>query len=519
MSTDEDTQAGKKVAIWIIMILFIVGGTLAYILIFKPFKKERLEEKTGAESQYKHTVNGYADAFSGYGFLRSDENISQNRKYGIRLDIEDDAADYDGRYKALLNGDIDMALFPINSFIEMGVKYEDFSAATIISIINVTLGADAILAGPGIKNMADLDSYETKFVLIKNSPSEFLVRCAIANLGFSNLSEDWIISVDSPQEIYDMFLKDDGSKPRAYVLWEHFVSKALKNIPGAHKVFDSSKIPDLIVDTLVVRRDFLADNPKLVKNIVESYFKALYQFGTDSKKVNMVMKDSKNLGDPLTKEEAQNVVAGIRWKNFKENCTHFGFFADNKGLKNIEDMIVEIADVLVETGAITKEDLNKSGFQAHKLFYKGVLTEMNSSNFRPTSIGQGENIQAAQKAPALSDAEWGNLMDVKDMQIKNLSFQRGTSKLTPISEFYLKELIGKLNSMPLYYLKVTGHARAGGSNPEANLRLAEKRAKVVVDYLIAQGINPDRLHSFSEKPSGTGSAAQSVDFQLLEQPY
>ena len=71
-------------------------------------------------------------------------------------------------------------------------------------------------------------------------------------------------------------------------------------------------------------------------------------------------------------------------------------------------------------------------------------------------------------------------------------FKSGKADLNDDAKFVLHDLVKILEKQPDVRLKIVGHTSEEGS-PSFNQKLSEKRAKAVVDFLVARGINPDRL--------------------------
>ena len=71
-------------------------------------------------------------------------------------------------------------------------------------------------------------------------------------------------------------------------------------------------------------------------------------------------------------------------------------------------------------------------------------------------------------------------------------FKSGKADLNDDAKFVLHDLVKILEKQPDVRLKIVGHTSEEGS-PAFNQKLSEKRAKAVVDFLVARGINPDRL--------------------------
>jgi outer membrane protein OmpA-like peptidoglycan-associated protein len=80
------------------------------------------------------------------------------------------------------------------------------------------------------------------------------------------------------------------------------------------------------------------------------------------------------------------------------------------------------------------------------------------------------------------------------VDLKNVFFETGKFDLRPESKAELDKLIAFLTANPNIRAELSGHTDNVGS-PTANLTLSQNRAKAVVDYLVAGGIDASRLTS------------------------
>ncbi len=520
----------RNAMIFVVGLVCVGGGVFAYrMMVSAPAEKEPadpLVEKTSSESQYKHSVVLAADAFSGYAVLRSPAMSNQLRKKGIKLTVQDDAADYGVRMKALQDGTTQMAVFTIDSFVAAGAKLGSFPAA-IVMLIDETKGADAIVSyKQAISSIEDLDADSARFVLTQDSPSEFLARVAVNTFSLPSLPDVWWETADGAGDVLAKLRRADKAAKRAYVLWQPYVSQALE-VPGVHVLLGSDKLDGLIVDVLVCNRKFLAEKPAVVRDVVEAYLRSAHSFGRgdSAKMVKLVVDDSGTGPDRLSDKQASELVAGIQWKNTSENYAHFGLLtgAAAGGVRHIEDMIDRITKVLTETGKL-KTDPAKGAHNT--LFYDGVLRELQAAKFHP---GQGKKlvsglgptqpmsgVKQRKKLTKLSKAQWDTLRAVGSMRVEPIGFGRGTATLSSLSRGDLDALIERLDSFPEYYLRITGRARAEG-DPEANRQLAHARAEAVADYLRSRNVPALRVDVRVATPDAQGGASQSVSF-LLGQP-
>ncbi|MBN1880267.1 OmpA family protein [bacterium] len=521
-------RSGKGIILAAIVWIIIIGilAVAAKFFILPHFKKE-LEDQTGSESIYRHEVVLAADSFSGYSVFRSPVFKNDLKKQGIKLIVQDDGADYEARIRDLDRGQVQMAVFTIDSLVTSSEKLGRFPA-TIVMVIDETSGADAMISyKSAVASIQDLDSPDARIVLTPKSPSEFLARTVIAHFNLPGLPEKWWIDANGAEDVYRQFISADRNALRAYTLWEPFVSRALQE-PDAHLLLDSSKLKGYIVDVLVAERSFLKDHPDLVKTVVESYFRSAYSYSkkTDGM-VTLVMEDAAG-SDALTQDQAEKLVTGIEWKNTMENYLYFNLQPmDAKADQQyIEDIVENIIEVLIKTGAMDNDPL---GGKTSNLYYDRILRDMLANGFHPgktldviEGLGPGSNDleQAHTSAPlrALSDQEWAGLVPVGSLRIEPISFARGTARINLQSDRDLQGLAGKLRAWPSYYLKVIGHARAEG-DADANMQLAEERAAAAAARLIEAGVDPVRVKSVAAVPEKQNGSAQSVSFVLGQLPY
>lgn len=83
----------------------------------------------------------------------------------------------------------------------------------------------------------------------------------------------------------------------------------------------------------------------------------------------------------------------------------------------------------------------------------------------------------------------------KSMQIDEIEFVPGSSEFLPTAEPKLKRLKDFLALNAAVKVEIQGHVHADGENTFAGQKLSEARAKRVVNYLVENGINKDRLTS------------------------
>ena len=520
--SEENGSKGCLIAVVWLVLLAILGGAV-WFLYTKP-KEEQLNQDTGSSSQYTHELSIAADLFSGYAVLRSAQMRDNLKLEGIRLTMVDDGADYGARLEALEDGDIQMAVYTIDSLLMAGAKAGGFPAS-IVMLIDETKGADAVLAyKSAVASLQELDNADARFVLTPSSPSEFLARVVKSHFKLPNLSADWMIESSGSADVLKKMKSAKQSDKSVYVMWEPQVSQA-KQLPGVEVILDSSKIKGLIVDVLVARREYLRDHPDKVRTVVEAYSRAAHHYRSQAGGFSKLVKSD----DPsLSDAEAKSLVNGIQWKNTLENYTHFGLVRGVSAgdLLSLEDMIANVTDVLIKTDALESDPL---GGRHSSLYFDQILIDMKADNFHPANrmnliegLGQGtgglQGVRTNAHLGSLSDDQWNTLQSVGDLDVPSIGFRRGSAVVSLSSEHELRRLKKMLDSFPSFYLRVVGQARAVG-DPEANRRLAESRAESVVSFLMGEGVKADRIRTEAAPAASRAGSVQSVRFELGQVPY
>lgn len=511
--------------VWVFILAILAVG---YKFLIHPYLAEKLKRDTATDSRYRHQIVVAADSFSGYAILRSPALRDELKSRQIKLVVQDDKGDYVARLKGLQSGASQMAVFTVDSLVSAGAKAGSFPAS-IVLVLDETKGGDAIVAlQSAVKGLEDLNDPSARIVLTPNSPSEFLARVVLAHFSLPNLPAQWWMEAQGAGEVYRKFKAASATEKRAYVLWEPYVSQALQR-PGAHVLLDSSKLKGYVVDVLVAERSFLRDHPDQVRTVLEAYCRANYAY---SQKLNglasLVMEDARAGGsDALDQTQAQQVVAGIQWRNTLENYAHFGLNDSRTAsdLTYLEDIIGNIVEVLVKTKALPKDPLDG---QYHTLFYSQVLAAMKASGFHPgkglnliegvANSATSEIVRADRQLAALTPEQWARLRPVGHLRTEPISFRRASAQLSEQGERDLQDLAKRLRSFPQFYLRVIGQARAEG-DPEANKQLAQARADAAAQYLIAQGLAAHRLKTDAVVSSEDSGEAQAVSFMVGQVPY
>jgi NitT/TauT family transport system substrate-binding protein len=145
--------------------------------------------------------------------------------------------------------------------------------STALIIGDFSNGNDAVI----LKDKSALtDISGQKVNLVELSVSHYLLARALDSVG---LAEKDITVVNTSDA--DMVAAYGTSDVSAVVTWNPLVSEILK-VPGANKVFDSTKIPGEIIDMMVVNTETLKENPALGKALVGAWYEIMGLMTSDT---------------------------------------------------------------------------------------------------------------------------------------------------------------------------------------------------------------------------------------------
>lgn len=232
------------------------------------------------------------------GFFR-DEGIEVEL-----LKIDDTAA----RRSALLGGSVDGSVDIVDSFT---IAAAAGISAKVVLKLDDSVGGDGIVVRKEINSIKDLKG--KKIAYPRGLPSHFFL---IALLDEAGMTIDDIDTV--PMEAGLAGAAFISGSVDAAVTWEPWLSRASK-LPNGKILATSREKPDLIVDIFTVRRDYLEENPEVVKAFARAWFRAIEYWKNNKDEANEIMARALK----LKKEDFEDMVAGVRYADRTSNEDFF----------------------------------------------------------------------------------------------------------------------------------------------------------------------------------------------------
>lgn len=213
-----------------------------------------------------------------------------------------------------------------------------------------------------------------------------------------------------------------------------------------------------------------------------------------------------------------------------------GFFSSNKGDKKGFDKIYRFTLPEMEfiaEGIVTDEAGNPiSDAQLRIVGSDGTNSKLNARRDGTYKIKLNREVKYVMLATArghLNAKEQWNTLGLKDsktytlnftlspisrpVKMDNIFYEFGRWELTKASETELEKLVKLLNDNPNITIELSAHTDMKG-NEDFNNELSQKRAQSCCDYLVAHGIEKERL-----TPVGYGKAKPVIADKALNKQY
>jgi len=164
---------------------------------------------------------------------------------------------------ALQAGKIDAAALTLD---EVLVARSFGIPLTVVAILDVSAGADILVATPEIQSLADLYG---KRIAAENSALGTLVLSKV--LDIAGLKQTDVTVLDIPPDAQAAAW--NAGEIDAAVTYEPTASILMSK--GGQRLFDSREIPDTIFDVLAVHQDQIRQNASVIRKLVSAHFRGL----------------------------------------------------------------------------------------------------------------------------------------------------------------------------------------------------------------------------------------------------
>ncbi|MGB0748332.1 MAG: phosphate ABC transporter substrate-binding/OmpA family protein [Magnetospiraceae bacterium] len=470
--------------------LVVLGG--GYVIW--PMIQESREIGTSDAAHSKGTLRVGVDNFVGYFPLCSPQMRRLMLADGYKLACVDDQADYQKRFNDLKGGSLEFAVATIDAYLTNGQR--SGYPGVIIAVIDQSQGGDAIVGRTeAAQSLNDLKTKPgLKIAFTPDSPSHHLLKAVGVHFDIPLLvgaDQSWRVETNGSSEALERL---QSGQAQVAAVWEPEVTKALATT-GIVKLLGSEQTDKLIVDILLVNRDFIDREPDTVRLLIGNYFKALKHYRDNP---DDFADDVADYAD-VSKDLASSMLAGVRWQTLYENATRwFGISAPGDPAEHgLFEAIEATIQILIDFGDLNGNPLPgqdprrvTNSDPVAKLFARGVTGGAGANT--PQTISENS---LERDFPALDAAGWAGLREVGTLKVRPIIFQSGKEALTLAGKEELDKAVAALKSYPNFRVVVEGHTNTRG-DAEANQALSQERAEAVGRYLhVTYNIDRDRLRT------------------------
>ncbi len=497
--------------------LFVLGilAIAAYYFALPLLEDLRQRATSDAGETRKELVVGM-DNWVGYYPLCSNRMKRVLRDGGIRLQCDNDNANYPERMTRLRSGELDLAVATVDSYLLNGAP-EKFPG-TIVAVIDESKGGDAIIGRAdlgGIDGLRETQGLQIAFT--PGSPSEHLLKAIGTHFDIPELrnrSGSWRVETDGSEEALRQL---QAGEVDVAVLWEPDVSRALAR-PGLTKVLGTEDTHRLIVDVLLASRELAGDDKQTLREVLSAYFKTLKYYRDNPDE----LRDEIAAANRVEANQADAMLAGVAWVNLHDNArVWYGVSGkDGLGHQGLVDSIDATLQILTDSGDFTSNPLPDQ--DPYRVIYSEPVEWLYNNGVFSTFGTQTPKAEAdslTRAFDALPDASWSQLREIGTLKVRPITFQSGTAQLTLDGKKELDKAANNLRHYPNFRMVIEGHTGSRG-DAAANLELSEERAEAVARYLgITYDVDENRVRAIGKGASEPlarrpGESSRAYNYRL-----
>lgn len=265
--------------------------------------------------------------------------VADAKKYfadqGLQVELAQFASPTDAA-QAVLTHQADAAITTLDTVVMMKDNEDASNPLQAVHTIDISNGADGIVAGSGMKSVADLKG--KKVAVTVGAVNQFLLNHALQQAG---LKESDVTAVNmNPDTAGSTFLAGNVD---AAVTWEPFLSEA--KAKGGNLIYSTKDAPNLIVDVLAVSKEYASKHPEDLKKMVQAIDMGLDYFQKNEKEGSEIV--AKVMG--TKPEEVKGLTDGIQL--FTQKDAKIMFTSD---LSKTQDTVKQLSDFYLGQKLIKK---------------------------------------------------------------------------------------------------------------------------------------------------------------------
>jgi outer membrane protein OmpA-like peptidoglycan-associated protein/ABC-type nitrate/sulfonate/bicarbonate transport system substrate-binding protein len=360
--------------------------------------------------------------------------------------------------------------------------------------IDWSRGGDACVASREVQKVEDV--LGKKAAVLMFSPDHTVLEFMLTNSRLTaaevaQVRKDTAFSPDDFTYARKLFT---DKKIDVACLWEPDVTLALAGRPGAHRLFSTADATELVADTLVARRELLDGAPELAAALARVSFAGAKKADADRPAAaRLISSVCSRFRDELGYAATLKSFDWVKWTGLADNVRLFGLDGQPPGFDRVYG-------------------------QADGIWINYPQAEI-KDRFAPASVRDDRVVRRlweAEGRPAAKRTETyhasvaaiGQPLFTKPVTI---NFRNDQDQLTNEMMAVLNEtVVPQVHMAAGMYIRVEGNTDNIGDEAW-NLRLSERRARSIVDYLVQRGVDAGRIVA-----RGNGSTKPVANNRTIE---
>lgn len=238
-------------------------------------------------------------------------------------------------FRALRDGIVDVACFTADEVLHYA---EVRDTPKMFLVLDISNGGDAIVARPEIKSISDLKG---KKVYIEHSAlGNYVIKRSMDFATDININDIQLSTVELGKHLEDY----NRGKVDALVTYEPFLTELLNS--GAHTLFDSSQIPQEIVDVMVTNNETLIKKQKSLQKLVDGWYKTLEYIKVNQKESIEKMSAYENISIEAFLQSYKKLIIPSRMQTIEMFKTEDGSFFN---------ALARLSELMLENGSLNKK--------------------------------------------------------------------------------------------------------------------------------------------------------------------
>ncbi len=232
---------------------------------------------------------------------------------------------------AFETGDLDCTMRTIGEY--MSRPRSPSTPGTVIGTIDVSVGADGVVAGPDINSVEDLVG--KVFAGEINHPGTVMTQHALTQLGHS--MDDLTVRLIATDDSIAVF---EDPEVAAVATWEPMMSNIVDNTSrdGSKILLTSADFNGLITDVIIVHDDDLAANPEKYRKFLRGIYRAIDLYNKDP---DAFLAAAAPAFD-VTPEEMAADLGGVQYTSYEDSV---GFLGTSDGPGKLGQIFSDLNDI------------------------------------------------------------------------------------------------------------------------------------------------------------------------------